>query len=108
MVVRMQTATFIRPLCVVLAAAFGFALGACGPASEARMNNVCKDYCNRLVDCNDNTNFDNCVDDCVEQAMGCDTDDDTADALDILNACAEDSCNNVAACSLDAWLECNL
>lgn len=98
---------FVRLACVALAAAFGFTLGACGPSSEYRMNKVCKRFCDRAVDCNDNTDFDDCVDDCVNQAMDCDSDNDVEATLDILNDCAAESCNDVGACAIDAWVECN-
>ena len=96
----------VRSFGVVAAAAIGFMLGACGPASEHRMNKVCKRYCDRAVDCNDNIDWDDCVDDCVNQAMDCDSDNDVEAALDILDECAGESCNNVGACTTDAWIEC--
>jgi hypothetical protein len=98
---------FVRPAGVVLAATLGFVLGACGPASEHRMNKVCKRYCDHAVECDDNTDWDDCVDNCVNQAMDCDSDQDVAAALDILNDCSAESCNNVAGCTVDAWVECN-
>jgi hypothetical protein len=97
-----------RPICVVLAAAFGFALGACGPASEYRMKKVCKRYCDRAVDCNDNVDWDDCVDDCIDEAMGCDSDNDVEAALDILNDCSAGACNDFGGCTIDAWVECNI
>jgi len=101
-------ANFARPASAVLAAALGFALGACGPASESRMNKVCKRFCERQFDCNDGTDVDDCIDGCVDEAMSCDSDDDVADALDILDECSTQSCNEVPGCLAEAWLECKL
>jgi hypothetical protein len=93
---------------LLLAAVFGVTLGACGPHSQHRINKVCKRYCLRAVDCNDNTNFDDCFDDCVNEANGCESDNDVEAALDILVDCEGSSCNEVGGCTVEAWLECNL
>lgn len=99
---------FVQVASLLLAAVFGITLGACGPHSQHRINKVCKRYCQRAYDCNDATNYDNCIDDCVTEANGCESEDDVEVALDILEDCVADSCNQVAACTLEAWVECNL
>ena len=66
---------------ILLAAAFGFTLGACAH-SQFRMDKVCEDYCQHIVDCNDNTNFNTCVNDCLDNVNGCDSDEDTEATLD--------------------------
>ncbi len=93
---------------LLLAGMFGITLGACGPHSEYRINKVCKRYCQRAVDCNDNTNYDDCLDDCVTEANGCESEADVEAALDILEDCVADSCNEVGPCVLEAWVECKL
>jgi hypothetical protein len=93
---------------LLLAGCFGVTLGACGPHSEYRINKVCKRYCQRVFDCNDNTDYEDCVDTCIDDANGCESDSDVEVALDILDDCAAESCNDVGACTLEAWLECNL
>ena len=99
---------FVQIASLLLAAGFGVTLGACGPHSEHRINKVCKRYCERAVDCNDATVYDDCVDDCVNTATDCDSETDIEAALDILEDCTADSCNQVVACTVDAWLECAL
>lgn len=91
---------------LLFAATIGITLGACGPHSDYRISKVCKRVCARAVDCNDNTDFDDCVDTCIDQAMDCNSDSDVEASLDILDECTNESCNNITACSVDAWLEC--
>jgi hypothetical protein len=91
---------------LLLAATIGFTLGACAH-SEHRIKKVCAHFCDRAYDCDDNTNRDKCFDDCVDSAHECSSDDDVEAALDILDDCVADSCNQVAGCTIDAWLECN-
>jgi hypothetical protein len=93
---------------LLLAAVFGATLGACGPHSEHRINKVCKRYCQRAVDCNDAIDYEDCIDDCVNTAGDCESDGDVEVALDILEDCTADSCNQVVTCTLEAWLECTL
>jgi hypothetical protein len=99
---------FAQIVSLLLAGVFGATLGACGPHSEARINKVCKRYCVRAVDCNDAVVYDNCLDDCVDQANNCESDDDVAAALDILQDCEAGSCNQVGTCTVEAWIECTL
>jgi hypothetical protein len=101
-------AKLVRPAALLLAAALGFGLGACAH-SEYRIDKVCKRYCDRAVDCNDNTDWDDCYDSCVDTAHECDSDDDLEAALDILDdECTPGACNDLLGCSLDAWVECAL
>jgi hypothetical protein len=99
---------FVQLASLLLAAVFGVTLGACGPHSEYRINKVCKRYCQRSVDCNDATNYDDCIDNCVTEANGCESESDVEAALDILDDCVADSCNQVLGCTLEAWVECAL
>ena len=93
---------------LLLAACFGITLGACGPHSQHRINKVCKRYCERVLDCNDNTDFEDCIDTCIDDANSCESDGDIEDALDILDECSAEACNDVVGCTVEAWLECNL
>ncbi len=97
----------LRLAALPLAAILGVVLGACAHG-QSRINRVCDNYCQRLLDCNDNADYDDCFDACLESADDCDTDDDTANALDILEECTADSCNQVIGCTVEAWLECAL
>jgi hypothetical protein len=102
-----NSAKLARPASLLLAAILGVTLGACGH-SQLRIDKVCNKYCKALVDCNDNTDPDDCFDDCVETANNCESDEDIEAALDILADCTKESCNEVATCTVEAWVECNL
>ncbi len=102
----MNTAKFTRPVSFALAALVGLLAGACGPHSEYRIEKVCKKYCARAIDCNDNIDFDDCVSDCLDIADDCDSDSDVEQSLDILETCPEEACNDVAGCATEAWVEC--
>lgn len=99
---------YARPASLLLAAGLGLGLGACSDHGEYRINNVCNRFCDRVVDCNDTVVFENCVDDCVDEAGSCQSDDDIAAALDILDECSSDACNRVSGCLVEAIIECNL
>lgn len=103
-----RLAKLVRPAALLLAAAIGLTVGACGH-SEYRIDKVCKRYCDRALDCNDNTDWGDCYDNCVDTAHECDSDEDVEDALDILeDECTPGACNELPACTLDAWIECAL
>jgi hypothetical protein len=102
-----RLAKLIRPAALLFAAAVGLTLGACGH-SQYRIDKVCKRYCDRARDCNDNTNWDDCYESCVDTAEECDSDNDIEAALDILEDCTAGSCNQIGACTIDAWIECAL
>lgn len=100
-------AKLVRPAALLIAAAVGLTLGACGH-SEYRIDKVCKRYCDRAVDCNDNTDWDDCYDSCADSAHECSSDDDVEAGLDILeDECIPGSCNDLPACTLEAWVECS-
>jgi hypothetical protein len=101
-------ATKLGPASFLTALLIGLVAGACGPHSDYRIEKVCKDYCAREVDCNDNIDFDDCVDTCIDSASDCDSDSDIENSLDILETCPEESCNDVPGCATEAWVECVL
>jgi hypothetical protein len=102
----MKTADLNRPASFLIAALIGVFAGACGPHSEYRIEKVCKKHCARVVDCNDNIDFDDCLSDCLDAADECDSDSDIEQSLDILETCPERSCNDVPGCATEAWIEC--
>lgn len=100
-------AKFARPASLLLAAILGLTLGACAH-SQYRIDKVCNKFCNKAFDCNDNSDRDICFEECVDTANNCDSEVDVEAALDILADCANESCNAVAACTIEAWVECAL
>jgi hypothetical protein len=93
-------------LSLLVAASVGLGLGAC-KSSDFRAERVCKRHCSYLEDCN-NTDYDNCVNTCIETAAECDSDADVEMALDKLDQCRQEACNEIPGCEIDAWLECKL
>lgn len=96
------------PVALLFAALFGLTAGACGPTSDYRIENTCEDFCKRVVDCDDNNDYDDCVESCLENSEECDSESDLEQALDKLDECSSESCNDVVACTVDAWVECVL
>ncbi|MFO7563645.1 MAG: hypothetical protein R6X02_13440 [Enhygromyxa sp.] len=103
-----RPAEFLRPAALLIAAVVGLTLGACGH-SDYRIDKVCKRYCDRVLDCNDNADWNDCYEGCVDTAHDCDSDKDVESALDILeDECTPGACNKLGGCSIEAWLECKL
>lgn len=81
---------------------------ACGDGTgtgEVRVNMTCEAYCDQANMCNDNVDFDNCVDDCEDTVDDCMA-DEQEQALDELDACSAESCNDFGACTVGAGLQC--
>lgn len=81
--------------------------GACDPEFGAvdPVERTCSDYCEKRATCDDETNLDTCVSDCVEQAGNCQA-DEQEQALDELETCTEESCDDIGLCTIGASLEC--
>lgn len=85
----------------------GMAVGACERegTGDARIALTCADYCQKAADCDDEVDVDECKDDCKDAMEDC-MDDEQEEALDDLDACAEDSCDDFLGCTIGAGLEC--
>jgi len=94
-------------LSFTMAAMIGLAVGAC-TSSDSRIDRVCSRHCEKLTDCNDNADYDNCMNTCVETAHECDSDSDVEMALDTLHECRDQECNDLLGCEADAWIECKI
>ena len=102
----MKTIKLAHPVAFMVAALIGLSAGAC-KESEMRIDRVCKQHCATMRDCN-NTDYTNCVDNCVETAHECDSESDVEMALDKLHECRNAECGDVLACGIDAWFECKI
>jgi hypothetical protein len=65
----------------------------------------CSDYCDHRAECDDEVDVDSCTADCIDNADNCQA-DEQAQALAELEACAQESCDDVLGCTIDASLEC--
>lgn len=102
----MKTIKLVHPVAAIVAALIGLSAGAC-KESDVRIDRVCKRHCEKMKDCN-NTDYDTCLNNCVETAHECDTDSDVDMALDKLDECRNSECSEVLGCGIDAWFECKL
>lgn len=89
------------------ALALGTAIGACerDGTGNARVALTCADYCQKAHDCDGDVDVDDCKDDCKDSMDDC-MSDEQEQALDDLDACAEDSCDEFGGCTIGAGLQC--
>jgi hypothetical protein len=79
---------------------------ACGNGTgDVRVGMTCEAYCEHAHDCNDNVDTDACIDDCRDTIDDCMA-DEQEQALDDLDHCSAESCNDLAACTVGAGLQC--
>jgi hypothetical protein len=96
----------VYSLSFLLAASLGLGLGAC-QETEMRADRVCKRHCSQVEDCK-SSDYDTCVDNCIEAFGECDSEVDGDMALDRLAECRNEECSDVLACEADAWFECKI
>lgn len=65
----------------------------------------CQDYCDQAKSCDDEVDVDACVSDCRNTVDDCMA-DEREEALDQLDECAAESCNDFGACTIEAGAEC--
>ena len=91
-------------LVVVAGGTAGVVVGACEDG-ELREEITCNQYCRQAHDCDDSIDRDQCEEDCEDAVSDC-QDDEKAEALDDLDNCANESCNDFGACTVGAGLQC--
>lgn len=70
-----------------------------------RTNATCRDYCKQAAECNDSVDEEDCRNDCEDKMDDC-MSDEQENALDDLDNCAMESCNDFGACTIGAGLQC--
>ena len=97
-----------NPLTYLLAIGLGLGLAeltACGDdVDDAEIDQACERYCARAVECGQTDDFEDCFDDCETLVSDFCVDQD--DAVDVLESCSRDTCEEVDGCIIDAGLEC--
>lgn len=73
--------------------------------SDARVGRTCESYCSTVAACDDDVDEDDCVSRCENTMEDCMA-DEQEHALDDLDSCAEESCDDVGACRIGAGLQC--
>jgi len=90
---------------IALALALGVSIGACNGTGDTRIKLTCKDYCAKAAECDDEVDEDDCVADCRDTMQDCMA-DEQEQALDDLDACGEESCDDFLGCSIGAGIQC--
>lgn len=93
--------TLMLHLCTLLLGA-----GLACDAGKSRVEITCEDYCAKAHECDDDSSQSACVADCKD-AMGDCMADEQEQALDDLDACAADSCDEFLGCTIGAGLQCS-
>lgn len=73
---------------------------------DIRINATCRDYCKQAAECNDDIDVDDCRSDCESTMEDCQA-DEQEQALDDLDDCAVESCDEFGLCTIGAGLQCS-
>lgn len=94
-------------LAVVLGVGFGCGEddGAAGGPSAASIADACQAYCEKARVCDDETEMAECVADCEDRTGDCMADEQGQVVAD-LNACADESCDDLTLCTIGAGFQC--
>jgi hypothetical protein len=100
------------PLLLALAAVTGIALGACNNDDDGdqsgtaiHVRNACEEYCSHAKECDDDRDEQKCYDRCTERMNNCQADEQDA-ALDKLDSCAKESCDDFLGCRVNVGAKC--
>ena len=76
-----------------------------GTDNTARIASTCQSYCAKAHTCDDDKTVEQCVADCKANLGDCMV-DEQGEALDDLDGCAAESCDDFGACTIGAGLQC--
>lgn len=76
-----------------------------GPATQIEVEDACQAYCQRAKLCDDETVIAECETKC-EKRMGNCMADEQGQAVDDLNICADESCDDFRLCTVGTGLQC--
>lgn len=113
MVHTSKTVRGFKPLLFAIAAMAGVALGACkeddpeeyDTGATLELKNSCADYCSTAVACDDERSHDECTTKCIDRMTDCQVDEQAA-ALDRLDACTNESCDDFFGCTVNVGAQC--
>ena len=72
---------------------------------DVRTAATCRDYCDKAKECDDDLDEEDCRNRCESDMDDCQADEQES-ALDDLDECAEDSCDEFLGCTIGAGLQC--
>lgn len=108
---RNSTYASLKLVCMLaLAGLTGIMFGACrdddgDDGVDFFAEQDCRDYCERAVECDDDRNEEDCVESCIDRMGSCQADEQEA-ALEQLQDCADESCDDFLACTIDVGATC--
>ncbi|MBL9106263.1 MAG: hypothetical protein JNL82_35395 [Myxococcales bacterium] len=83
----------------------GLAIGCSDGTGPLRTTTTCADYCAKANECDSDVDTDECESDCKDKLDDCMA-DEQEQALDDLDSCAANSCDEFAGCTIGAGLQC--
>jgi len=103
----------IKPLLFAFAAMAGVALGACkeddaeeyDTGATLEVKGSCADYCSAARACDDERDEKECTMKCIDRMTDCQVDEQAA-ALDRLDACTNESCDDFFGCTVNVGAQC--
>ncbi|PRQ04574.1 hypothetical protein ENSA7_50650 [Enhygromyxa salina] len=103
----------VVPMLFALAAAASITFGACRQDDEDEddfdvpmdVRNSCEDYCEQRKLCKDETNEEKCRNNCIDAMTNCQVDELDA-ALDQLDQCGSESCDDFIGCTINVGAQC--
>jgi hypothetical protein len=108
-----KTPRFLIRVLFAVAAVASFALGACRQTdadedesgASLEVMNSCEEYCQQRKLCKDETNEEKCRNNCIDAMTDCQVDQQNA-ALDKLDQCANESCDDFLGCTINVGAQC--
>ena len=94
-----------KPLIALFAALSAIACDGGSALNPDPVERSCTNYCEQRNMCDDEVDVDSCTADCMDSVGDCQADEQDQ-ALDELDECAEESCDDIGACTVGAALEC--
>jgi hypothetical protein len=101
-----------RPAMFGLAAFAGIALGACrqddgddGTEASLEVRNACDDYCVKAKECDGDIDEENCYERCLDNMGNCRVDEEE-EAIEKLQQCANESCDDFIGCTVEVGAQC--
>lgn len=92
-------------MAVVLCAGMGCRDDRGGSATEQEIESACESYCQKARTCDDEVSTAECTADCRDRMGDCMA-DEQAQAVDDLEQCAADACDDFTGCTIGAGLQC--
>lgn len=74
--------------------------------SDLRISNACEDYCDQARTCSDDVDVDECRANCEDNMHDCMA-DEQKQAVEDVEDCSAEACNEFLGCTIGAGLQCS-